>query len=112
MKKLSDLPQEEKHKISSEIDALSSKYTDPYEGEVLQGVNIEMGLCSSCKELLFTKTQYGTFYARCEQWDKRLNGIDLVVECTGYRKRGEMTLFEMKDLAVLIDPPKRKIGIV
>ena len=112
MKKLSDLSKKEKSKISDEIDALGSKYTaGKYSGE-FSGSKVEMGLCSTCKELLFTKTQYGNTYAMCERWDKTLNGIDLVVRCGAFRKRGEMSLYDMKDIAVLIDVQQRKIGMI
>jgi len=113
MKKLSDLPKEEKEAISREIDVLASQYsTDFWDGEVPFGRKIEMGLCSTCKDLRYTKTQYGTVYAQCERWDKILNGIDLVVECTAFKRQGEMSLYDMKEIAVLIDVEKRKIGIV
>ena len=112
MKTLSDLSKEEKTKVSKEIDAYATRFHDRCDDEVRSGRVIEMGLCSTCKELLFTRTQYGTTYAQCERWDKQLNGLDLVVECTAFKRHGEMSLYDMKDIAILIDVEKRKIGIV
>ena len=115
MRKISDFEDKERRQISSEVDALASEYdTDKYDGVSMgvRGLKNDMGLCGQCKDLLFTKTQYGTQYAKCTEWKKNLNGVDLVVECTAFRRRGEMSLYDMKDIAIIIETPKRKIGII
>ena len=112
MKKLSSLPKEVKTTVSREIDANASIFQDRFDEDVRSGRVINMGLCSTCKELVFTRTQYGTTYAKCGEWRKQLNGVDLVVECTSFKRHGEMSLYDMKDIAVLIDVEKHKIGLV
>ena len=111
MKKLSDLGEDERTKISNEIDSLSRQYSVNSHYD-FGGIKIDMGLCTSCAQLLYTKTEYGTTFAFCDRWGSRLNGVDLVSECTGFSRNGGMSLWDMKEIAVLIDIPKRKIGIV
>jgi len=112
MKKLSNLPDDERRTLSDEIDSLGNQYPIAGYDTAFGGFKIEMGLCTNCCQLLFSKSQYGTIYARCEKWEKQLNGVDLIQECTGFARRGEMSLWDMKQIAVLIDVEKRKIGIV
>ena len=112
MKKLSNLPDDERRTLSDEIDSIGNQYpVNNFDAE-FGGVKVEMGLCTTCEHLLFSKTQYGTVHSRCDKWEKLLNGVDLIRECTGFSRKGEMSLWDMKQIAVLIDVEKRKIGIV
>jgi len=112
MKRLSDLEKDERQRISHEIDSIATQYPVSSYSAEFGGLKIDLGLCTSCTQLLYTKTEYGTTYAFCEKWECRLNGIDLVEECTGFEKNGVMSLWDMKEIAILIDVEKRKIGIV
>lgn len=67
------------------------------------------GLCSTCHTLKAARTQYGRTRAKCYEFDVNLYGIDPVIECTAYIRRGEMTLNHMKEIATLIDL-KRPMG--
>jgi hypothetical protein len=39
-----------------------------------------------------------------------LTDADPITECTEYDKRGVMDIHDMKQIAWLIDPPKREVG--
>ena len=66
--------------------------------------------------MFFVKTEYHVRVAVCEKWSNEhtiglpLHDSDPVTECSGYRKIGEMSLWDMSMMATLISPPPRKIG--
>lgn len=72
-----------------------------------------IGLCATCINCHYKKTQLMDEQFLCERREHRsvkLNTSDPVAECSAYGKRGQMTLWDMKEMATLIDPPKRAPG--
>lgn len=84
------------------LDKWDDDYVSPFFKESL-------GLCSSCKCLKAAQTRYGRTKAKCWEFEVELYGIDPVIECTCYARRGEMTLTQMQEIATLIDL-KRPVG--
>lgn len=78
-----------------------------------------VGVCSSCDHFFYQKTRLNEEYFLCERVvgefaksGKRINTADPLVECSGYKKKGEMSLWDMKDMAILIERggPKKAPG--
>ncbi len=107
MKKLSEFKSEEQRAIKNEIDAHAAiiQVEDYSTGNVAT----DLGLCSNCKQLIYTSTEYGTAYAKCNEWEMRLNLSNRIKHCNRFRQRGQMDLYEMKDVAIIIDPDKKKL---
>lgn len=66
------------------------------------------GICFDCKNLRTFRTKYGKIYAKCYEFEERLNSKDPVEDCSCYSRRGEMDLFSMKEIAIIIDNTKRQ----
>ena len=111
MKKLSDFEKNRKDRISKEISlgtcGLPTNWNDDIQ-ETL--VDDKHGLCGNCRWFRLSITKYGKTYAYCREWEKYLNGIDPIIKCNEYNKRGQLTLNDMKDMAVIIEIDKKKVG--
>jgi hypothetical protein len=70
----------------------------------------DFGLCYDCKCLYAFKTEYGTMRGKCYEFEIIMNGINKIKHCTRYDKKGQMSLDDMKDMAILIDDEKKKVG--
>jgi len=111
VKKLNEYNKKEKQRITSEIEAHATIFEiDEYDSTTSGDVIIDLGLCSKCKDLLCTQTEYGTIYAQCRIWEKMLNTSNRVKHCTRFRRRGQMSLYDMQDIATIININKREIG--
>ncbi len=99
-------------KLNNEVSrGLSVLGLDKWEGEMSTPFSKEFfGLCSTCRCLKAAKTRYGRIKAKCYEFEVELHGIDPVVECTAFSRRGEMDLSNMKEIALLIDITKKSIG--
>ena len=98
-------------KLNTEIDKGKAQLGMDGWGERITAAFSEeaFGLYSNCKYLMAAKTRYARIKAKCYEFDVNLHGIDPVIECTYYTRRGEMTLTQMQEIATLIDL-KRPIG--
>jgi hypothetical protein len=105
---------EKKHQISKEVDV----------GARLIGADIDdgvgpshfdvskFGVCNDCSSLKAATTQYGKTFAQCYEFEMILNGTDPIVTCTKYDKRGSMKLWEMKDIAIILEPHRKQAGFI
>ena len=107
MKTYDDLEEIEKSKLTSLIDA-----TESFEDRLFSSTSNKeaYGQCASCRNFQIVESEFKTLVARCEELELRLSTANPVKNCSIYRRRGEMTLWEMKDVAIIIDIPKDKIG--
>lgn len=107
MKTYDDLEKKDKHKLDSIIDSLedSKKYT-------MYGTHssIHYGLCSSCEWFITVESEYKVLLAKCDELDIKLSTIHPVETCSKYKKRGSLSLWDMKSMAIIIDIPQNKIG--
>ena len=71
-----------------------------------------LGLCSDCINANVVTTEYGTVYAYCDRFEMSISGRDAIVSCTRYSKRGELTLQEMQDIAIIIEVDKKQAGFI
>jgi hypothetical protein len=70
------------------------------------------GVCNDCKHLYAAKTEYGTSIGKCFEMNILLRGIDNISECTMYSKKGSMSLDDMKEIAIIIDVNKNRVGFM
>lgn len=110
MKKLSDCDKDERSKIEDEINISSNLLGGNYDDAPFEKSVEDFGLCTNCESLKYAITQYDKVYAKCDIWEKHLHSADNIIKCSHYNKRGQMDLYTMQGIAVLIDPPARKIG--
>jgi hypothetical protein len=72
------------------------------------------GICGTCKEFVLIK-RMNTEHAFCN-WQCgdappiRLSCTDRIIDCTKYYPRGQMSLWEMKREAMIIDIHEKKAG--
>ena len=72
----------------------------------------DFGICSDCRHLYAAKTEYGTAIGKCFEMNIMLRGIDNIKECTMYGKKGSMSLDDMKEIAIIIDVNKSRVGFM
>lgn len=69
------------------------------------------GLCRTCDNAHITRRQYDEMPSiRCSalsSWHRSDGMPHDIMECTEYRKRGQLSLREMADLALLVDARKK-----
>ena len=83
---------------------------DNYEVAISSFNPPDFGLCSSCKNMQFARTEFRVRIAKCYDHELILSSSEPIVDCTNYEKIGALTLSSMWNMATLIDPPGRKIG--
>jgi len=71
----------------------------------------ECGLCSDCRNLIAICTKFGKVVAKCFETYQILNSSDPVEHCTRYNKLTMLSIFDMKDMAILIEL-KKPIGFL
>jgi len=81
-------------------------------GGVIKFDGDEFGLCSDCKYLYAARTEYGTVIGKCFELNIMIRGIDKIKECTMYDKKGSMSLQDMKEIAIIIEVDKNRVGFV
>ena len=108
-KKLADYKDEEWEQQDSMIDAGRSamKVAEQGGGRIR---NWQFGICANCKNFDVVESEFKVLFARCCSINIRLNTKEPVKFCSAFMKRGEMSIYDMKQIAYLIDVPKDKIG--
>ena len=62
------------------------------------------GLCSTCKHFYITKSEFKVLSTKCSlQGRIRISVEDPIKFCNIYSKMGEMSLYEMSQIALFID---------
>lgn len=110
--KFSELDNDEKSSIENELysrsQALGMDSYESYGNDVQTGLKALLGMCATCKNLSYCKTEYGNVHAICGQFDCKLSGKNRIVECNLHSPKGVLSLNEMYSIAYLIDPDKDK----
>ena len=112
MKKISDFKDDEKAALQQSVNFQAKRIIDTDYEDAYNTIEDDYGLCSDCKEFKLTKMEFGDIYAECREWDKMRNSQRRVVECSAYNKRGAMTLWDMQNLAYIIDVEDKKVGLI
>uniref|UniRef100_A0A6M3JPC9 Uncharacterized protein n=1 Tax=viral metagenome TaxID=1070528 RepID=A0A6M3JPC9_9ZZZZ len=61
------------------------------------------GLCTDCRSFGIIQTDFSIVYSCCERFEIRLDLKNKITNCSGYSKRLEMSLWDMKELATIIE---------
>ena len=113
MKKYLDLNDKERRKFNSEVDGRASIVTgDSYEPPKNRLEWDMLGLCKDCKHLEAARTEFGSIFARCNEFECTLRAGDPVVECTDYQKISFLSLEDMKEICIILDPNRKKAGFI
>ena len=103
---------EEKEKISKQVDIGARLLGSDDDVGPINFDGKKFGLCCDCKHLKAAITKYNKSYVQCYEFEIFLNSIDPVETCNRYERRGSMTLWEMKDIATIIEPFKKQAGFI
>lgn len=98
--------------LDNELRSLVSKSSTLYEKVVstkISTANEKMfGKCASCKHFMFAESEFSIWYARCNGFGVKLSHKDPIVNCSSYTEVGSMSLWEMKEMATLIEGKKSR----
>ena len=99
--------------LSDEAKGNLTTILDIYESKEFDIPNLHdyscYGLCSDCNYLITAESEFKILIAKCAELEIKLTSAQPIIKCTKYNKRGQMSLWDMKDIAILIDD-KEKIG--
>ena len=113
--KLSEMTEEKRDAMEDELEAvIDVARSRDAEGSVRQ--NEKFGLCSTCTRFCHAITEFKTLFAVCNRFSSSGHAVGLntahpVTECTEYhRVTNQPSLWDMKQMAYIIEGPKRKVG--
>jgi len=76
----------------------------------------EFGICTTCEFFFATATEFGGTDAACDNNSSlifRLGSANPIMKCSRYEQKGAMSIRDMKQIAILIDPGKKgPIGLI
>ena len=112
--KLASLTREDRLEAFEEIDAHAQPFDNARETNT-RPRHAEYGICATCISFFCAETEFEIQVARCT--DRNTGRMILrsdkpILRCSGYEEVGQMDLFTMKQIAWLIDPPKRTAGFI
>jgi hypothetical protein len=111
MNKVANLKDDDQESLRNELKAKASMLgLDTYDNinNIVQ--TNEFGLCNDCKYLQLAKSEFRIIFAKCFEFEIKLNNVEKIIECTSYDQRNTMSLNEMKDIAYIIDINTKKVG--
>lgn len=101
-KKYIDYDEEYREKIDSEVSVGESLTNNSkYENNDIHGI------CSDCSYFCIVETNFSIIFLACNNFNIPLNLRNKITNCSGYSKRLSMSLWEMKDIATIIEPTER-----
>jgi len=110
--KYKDLKSEDMLLVDAQVESSSNFIDFKMRGSGL--VAEQYGICATCKHFTYAATKYRTVRALCiliRSHPQALSDADIIEECTSHTKRGQMELYDMVQMAVLIESnPSRKAG--
>lgn len=97
------------NKIGQQAEAINRKME-----EKTLNTSDDFGLCNTCVNFLCAKTEFGIVKAKCQKhaMDMFLDTRHPIEKCSIYFKKGQLSLFQMAQMATLIDIPKDKAGFI
>ncbi len=106
-KEFSDLEEKEQEKLSSILDNVESIH---YKSS--SRLPSSFGICSSCSYFKYARTQYRIRKAFCGELEIPLYDSDPITECSEFSRRGELSLWDMKGMAIYLEPDKKEAGFL
>lgn len=68
------------------------------------------GVCKDCEHFVIVESEFQTILAKCGELGIQLSATQPITSCTRFYKRNQMSLWDMKNIALLINPNKNEIG--
>jgi len=114
MRKFNELEEDELHKLEDELDSIATglglnTYNTYESRNNFDSLEQAIGICSNCKNLQYCKSEFGSIFARCSEFQIKLNGKNKIIECTFHDAKGVLSLSDMQNIAILIDPSESEI---
>lgn len=113
---ISDLKEDEREALGDRLDALGEVLgLEAYNTRTVSNTSwLEeyVGVCHNCTRLAWSRREFGGVFAFCDRFESRLSGVERILDCNQHERVGTMCLNDMKDIAILIDPPARKAGFM
>lgn len=110
--KLADVDKEQRIAIEDELVSKSQVLgMDSYESygtDAQTGLKALLGMCATCKNLNYCKTEFGNVHAVCAMFDFKLSGKNRITECNLHNPKNVLSLQEMYSIAYLIDADTNK----
>lgn len=114
--KISELPSEKRRAYRREMENLDSSRFESDRRRTAIGGMARFGICAQCLHMSFAKTDFSIAWALCTRWDHaamgafRLNSKRPLQNCTEFNRRGFVSLYDMQDIAWIIDISEKKAG--
>ena len=114
MRKINELEENEQQILGDELESKATtlglnSWNSYNSRNNLNSLEQAIGICSNCKSLQYCKSEFGNAFARCSNFEIRLSGQNKIAECTCHDAKGILSLEDMKNIAILIDPDKSEI---
>ena len=61
------------------------------------------GICGKCSQFAFAETEFQVLFCRCTQFEHNLTSRHPVMNCTAFSEKGQLKLWQMQEIALLID---------
>ncbi len=107
-KKFTKLEAEEQEEISSLLDIISENSLELKQNNVRK----ICGVCYDCEYFRLVETEFEILYTGCSELERRLDPAKPITYCSMYRQRGQPSLWDMKQIATIIEIPKQKTGFL
>jgi hypothetical protein len=106
MKKFSDLNEEDRG-IQEDIIQANMGIKD-----IPNAINSldRFGICATCDYLNYVESEFKIEFAKCSEFNIKRRENLTITNCSGYYKKGSMSIRDMQAIAYLIDKPKDKVG--
>jgi len=71
---------------------------------------VDLGICHDCDSLECVKTEFGNVLARCDSFGIQLSRTEKMIECTEYKQTGQLELWQMQEMAYIIELKGNTVG--
>ena len=108
-----ELPDEGREEILEAVEFIDYAERRHEEAGTKRVRNDGFGICNTCIFFCCCESEFNIERATCSSVDLGRPWLSMarpILHCTDYRNKKEMSLFDMKQMAVLIDPPPRPVG--
>lgn len=107
VRKLSELPN---HEDTGIIETLDKAFDHKKNNGREYAGGYRFGICSDCTSLEMANGDTGVLFAQCKYFERKLSQRSPIRECTQFYKRGQLSLWDMKEIAWLIDDDRTIVG--
>ena len=111
MKKFGELDDNEFNKINDNIDSVAESLETRNMAK-----NTEYGLCSKCEYFTIVKTEFTILRALCGRYEEAhmfiLKSNKPVTECSDFKDKLTMSLYDMQKIAYIIESKENEIGFI